>query len=76
MTTEPEEFPFDPTAEFVWMIHDEGTVPARFPAASVPSWRVRGWNPCEAPTEIDPALIEYQPAPTPDKKTKQGVNRG
>ncbi len=78
--TEPEESPFapDPDAEFVWMIHDEGTVPAQFPTASAPAWRARGWKPCEAPVEVDPALIEHvaRAAAEPDKKSRKGANEG
>lgn len=60
--------PFEPEpgAEFVWMQHEAGTMPAQFPAASVKDWRARGWKPCAAPSEMDPALIEHQlPAPQP-----------
>jgi hypothetical protein len=57
------QFEPEPGAEFVWMIHDEGTVPAHFPIASVPGWQARGWKPCAAPPEIDPALIERTPPP-------------
>jgi len=77
-----EESPFepDPDAEFVWMIHNEGTVPGQFPVASVPMWQLRGWTPCEAPVEVDPALVEYVPrvnaAPESDKKSRKGVSKG
>ena len=81
--TEPEDSPCepDPGAEFGWMIHNEGTVPAQFPAASVPAWRARGWAPCQAPVEIDPALVEHVAraalAPEPSNKSpRKGVSKG
>ena len=82
MADEGSPFEPDPDAEFVWMIHDEGTVPAQFPTASVPMWRARGWKPCEAPVEADPALIEHVaraavgPAPEPDKKSRKAAAEG
>jgi hypothetical protein len=63
--TDLSPFEPEPAAEFVWMQHDEGTVPARFPIGSMAGWRALGWKPCAAPVEIDPALIERQPAADP-----------
>lgn len=81
MADDDDLSPFEPEAgaEFVWMIHDEGTVPAHFPIASVPLWRLRGWKPCAAPPDIDPALVERRtPAPQPAaveaEQDAKGVN--
>ncbi|HEX6873686.1 MAG TPA: hypothetical protein VF163_21515 [Micromonosporaceae bacterium] len=50
-------FTATPEPEMVWMRHGDG-VPARFPVGSVAAWRALGWTPCDAPADIDPALVE------------------
>lgn len=38
--------------------------PAQFPAVAADAWQAMGWTPCDAPEQVDPALVEYQrPAP-------------
>lgn len=58
-------FDTEPDAPMVWMQHAEHHGKAQFPAASVEQWRVRGWEPCEAPADVDPALAEHVPLPEP-----------
>ncbi len=69
----------DPDAEFVWMQH-EGTQPAQIPAGAAKAWRQIGWEPCDPPAEINPALVEYQPPAVlttgPDKKSRKNVSEG
>lgn len=66
--------PFDPAAaetQWVWLCHDAG-VPARFPDASVPLWKARGWRPCDAPAEVDLTRIEQLAVPRPTEKEVNG----
>lgn len=53
-----------PAPDMVWM-RAKGTGPAQFPRAAAPLWQARGWMPCDAPQEVDPALVEHQPPPRP-----------
>lgn len=51
------------TAERVWLTHpDLPTSAFHCPAAAVAGWKVKGWVEGEAPTPINPALVE-RPAP-------------
>jgi hypothetical protein len=45
----------------VWLRHAEHGGVAQFPAEAVEAWSVKGWEPCDAPVDPDPALIEYVP---------------
>lgn len=64
--------------EMVWMRYPTTGGIAEFPAGAADAWAARGWEPCEAPIETDPALVEHvarvapQPDPTPsaDVETK------
>ena len=51
--------------EFVWMQHAETGGKAQIAVGAVEAWRRLGWSPCEAPPEIDPTMIEYQPRVAP-----------
>lgn len=56
----PEEYsPFDSRSDagMVWM-RNAGGVPAAFPAASASAWQAMGWEPCDPPADVDPALAE------------------
>jgi hypothetical protein len=61
MSDDISVFDVDVDAEFVWMRHGDGQ-PAAFPRGSVDAWQVKGWLPCEAPPDVDPALAEHVPA--------------
>jgi hypothetical protein len=60
-------FAATPEPELVWMRHGTG-VPAQFPVGSVAAWKALGWNTCDPPPEVDPALVEHQPIPVATKK--------
>jgi hypothetical protein len=60
MSDDISVFEVDVDAEFVWMRHGDGQ-PAAFPRGSVDAWQVKGWFPCEAPPDVDPALAEHVP---------------
>lgn len=61
------EFTFTRTAdaEFVWVCHPPTGGTAQIPIAALPFWAARGWEPCDAPDEIDPTrahLVEARVA--------------
>jgi hypothetical protein len=60
---------------FVWMIHADGTTPARLPESAREDWEARGWEVCERPVDVDPALAEYQPRvvaePPPKRRSRK-----
>jgi len=43
----------------VWMKHSEHGGKAAFPPESVEMWRLKGWEPTEAPADVDPAMVEH-----------------
>jgi hypothetical protein len=45
----------------VWLRHVETGGVAQFPDEAVEAWSVKGWEPCDAPVDPDPALVEYVP---------------
>lgn len=48
-------------SDMVWMRFPPNDGKAQFPVGAVEAWAARGWEPCEAPTEPDPALVEHVP---------------
>jgi len=69
--------------EMVWMRFPPSGGKARFPAGAADAWAARGWEPCEAPIEPDPALVEHVPLarvappadPTPSTDVEIKPNR-
>lgn len=59
----------------VWMSHPDAG-PAQFPAAAVEAWQSMGWAPCDPPPQVDPALVEYQPAAAPAAPTEDQAETG
>lgn len=45
----------------IWLWHPETGGTFHCPADAAPSWQARGWEPCEPPKEINPAVAEYVP---------------
>lgn len=45
----------------VWLRHAEHGGAAQFAEEALEAWRVKGWEPCDAPIDPDPALIEHVP---------------
>lgn len=65
MAGEENVFAAEPEAPMVWLEHSETHGRAQFPAAAVEAWSHLGWRPCDAPPEVDPALLEHVPAAAP-----------
>ena len=48
-------------AALVWLRNAATGGVSRFPEASVPAWQAKGWEPCDPPAEVDPAMVEHVP---------------
>jgi len=49
--------------EFVWLVNPDIGIPWQCPQAAVGMWTARGWEPCDAPAEVD---VYHDPAPEPE----------
>lgn len=47
----------------IWMQHTEHHGKAEIPAEAADMWALKGWVPCEAPVDADPAMVEHQSRP-------------
>lgn len=46
-------------SELIWLRHNEHGGAAQFPADVADLWALKGWEPCEAPIDADPAMAEH-----------------
>lgn len=56
MAVNPDDFVFTraPEADIIWVTHPETGGTAQLSLKALPFWAARGWEPCDAPGELDP----------------------